>query len=415
MKNIITNKESINGLEQYLYYSYKSIIYKRIHAKDLYNIGTNDNTLCYININDIKDDENYNDYFHIISEEEYNKNHNIKSSFAENELKQLLQQSEQAKYIYINNNLEIAIIGTDTFKVVKNNNDVKWIEDRTITSNIRTYSKLNRYITAKYRNELDSVKNDLFTGKPKFSFNRKCNSMLGYCVEYYSKYIVYGKDYLSSYISQAINESKSNSKHDQQFIIKNNLQDKIHLLNEASNEIVIRACILKYKNEIAMCYGQTISEKITTTSVFQLMQSNYKDFINTVVALGIKTANFVKKALYQNNPVKNIICPILQAKHIAGLADYITEDTILDIKVTNTIDETYIKQVLAYHYMSTMRSDLHIKRVIVYDAVSGKSVTVNITPKNLTSESTYKMLAEAEELHRLEEARKLEESKSNLD
>ena len=41
-----------------------------------------------------------------------------------------------------------------------------------------------------------------------------------------------------------------------------------------------------------------------------------------------------------------------------------------------------IRQVLAYHYLSTKRSDLNIKRVIVYDATSGKSITVNIDPKN---------------------------------
>ena len=60
------------------------------------------------------------------------------------------------------------------------------------------------------------------------------------------------------------------------------------------------------------------------------------------------------------------------------MADYITANTILDVKVRNYIDEKCIRQVLAYHYLSTKRSDLNIKRVIVYDATSDRAVEVNI-------------------------------------
>lgn len=167
-------------------------------------------------------------------------------------------------------------------------------------------------------------------------------------------------------------------------------------LTETSDEIIIRACLLKYKNEIALYYGDQASTKIITASVFTLLQANYEDFVRLVIALGTKTAQFVKETLYSDKDAQNNVLPGLQAKHIVGLADYITEDTILDIKVTNTIDETYIKQVLAYHYLSTMRSDLHINRVIVYDATSGRYVTVNITPENLTQQSTFTMLKEVE-------------------
>lgn len=167
-------------------------------------------------------------------------------------------------------------------------------------------------------------------------------------------------------------------------------------LTETSDEIIVRACSLKYKYEINLCYGNQASAKIATASIFTLLQANYEDFIHLVIALGTKTAQFVKETLYPDKEAQDNVLPDLQTKHIVGLADYITEDTILDIKVTNTIDETYIKQVLAYHYLSTMRSDLHINRVIVYDATSGRSVTVNITPKNLTSQSTYAILKETE-------------------
>ena len=261
---------------------------------------------------------------------------------------------------------------------------------------MKVYTKLNRYITEKYRSELTNAESLLFTGKNQFALNRKCNSMLGYCVEYYSKYKVYGKVYLEEYINKALQEAKGQSARSKSVINKYNLADKVQVLTETSDEIIIRACLLKYKNEIALCYGSKASMKITTVSVFTLLQTNYEDFIRLVIALGTKTAQFVKGTLYPDKDAQDNVLPDLQTKHIVGLADYITEDTILDIKVTNTIDETYIKQVLAYHYLSTMRSDLHIKRIIVYDATSGRSVTVNITPENLTQQSTFTMLKEVE-------------------
>ena len=66
-----------------------------------------------------------------------------------------------------------------------------------------------------------------------------------------------------------------------------------------------------------------------------------------------------------------------------------TLDTILDVKVRNNIDERCIRQVLAYHYLSTKRSDLHINRVIVYDAVSDKAVVIKISEDNLNNKNVF--------------------------
>lgn len=383
--------------KQYIYYSYDSCIYKKIAAKDLYNIVMNDDSFNCIDIDDIKDKEEYKKYFKIVDEKEYNASGYNSSYFSKAELIKLLQISQRHSYNYIYNDNLVATNGVDNFKSVKNEKkEVIWIEDKTVTSNIKLYTKLNRYITEKYKNELASAKSYLFTGKNQFALNRKCNSMLGYCVEYYSKYKVYGKKYLDDYIHKALQEAKSQSASSKSVIEKHNLADKVQALTETSDEIIVRACSLKYKYEINLCYGNQASAKIATASIFTLLQANYEDFIHLVIALGTKTAQFVKETLYHDKEAQDNVLPDLQTKHIVGLADYITEDTILDIKVTNTIDETYIKQVLAYHYLSTMRSDLHINRVIVYDATSGKSVTVNITPKNLTSQSTYAMLKETE-------------------
>ena len=115
-----------------------------------------------------------------------------------------------------------------------------------------------------------------------------------------------------------------------------------------------------------------------TVDFEKLAEKEYEYFVNLVVELGTKTAKYIKETLYLNCEAKDNIDPNLSIKHISGLADYITEDTILDVKVRNNIDEKCVRQVLAYHYLSTKRSDLNIKRLIIYDAVSGKSVTINM-------------------------------------
>ena len=130
------------------------------------------------------------------------------------------------------------------------------------------------------------------------------------------------------------------------------------------------------------CFGSITSKVIKTVSIYKLASNEYEYFVNLVVELGTRTAEYIKNVLYENKVPKNDIDPNLSIRHISGLADYITEDTILDVKVRNNIDEKCIKQVLAYHYLSTKRSDLHIKRVIVYDATSDKAVVVNISEEN---------------------------------
>lgn len=259
-------------------------------------------------------------------------------------------------YKKINNDQESAIVGTDLMKFA----DGKWIEDRTVTGKISRYSKLNTFIQNKYAKYLTESKVKLFNGKNNFKFDTRCNSCLGYLVEYYSKYLVYGKKYLGTFIEDAMKESK---------------------VDYINDYIIIRACMLKYRKMMTAVYGSYLAKVIKTISTEQLIKDNYKEFVETVIALGKKTAEFVKEKLNITEQLaqdEKLYDPNLSIRHIAGLADYITKDTIIDIKTTNNITEKYIKQVLAYHYLSTKRSDLDIKRVIVYDAVSGKSVEINL-------------------------------------
>ena len=148
---------------------------------------------------------------------------------------------------------------------------------------------------------------------------------------------------------------------------------------------IVRACIQKYKRMMIECFGSGVTRFIKGISEEQLRREKYRDFVSLVVELGVRTAKYVKETLYRNQKPRNNVDPNLSIQHINGLADYITEDTILDVKVRNNIDERCVRQVLAYHYLSTKRSDLHIKRVIVYDATSDRAVTIDISDANIVS------------------------------
>lgn len=293
-------------------------------------------------------------------------------------------------YDKITNDKESSIIGVDLMRPINSNIDksdlrssadeMTWTESTSVSSKIGNYNKFNLFISQRYYEELEYAKEHLINGKNDFNLDRKCNSALGYCVEYYSKYLVYGKSYLSAEIKRAQKEARGNTINDY---------------------IIIRACMLKYRELMMISYGSGVSKVINTISIEQLLKEKYDYFVNLVVELGTRTADYVRKTLYKNKKAKNNIDTNLSIRHISGLADYITEDTILDVKVRNNIDEKCIRQVLAYHYLSTKRSDLNVKRVIVYDAVSNKAIAINISPANLTCSDKWENIRNSSENNEL--------------
>lgn len=269
--------------------------------------------------------------------------------------KQYNSYKDQPKKIY--NDRESAIIGVDLMQQNKINETFVWSESKAVTSKIGNYNKLNSFISTRYADELKHAKIHYFNGKLSLGLNKRCHSMLGYCVEYYSKWLLYGDPYLGSFIKQAMKEAATNTPDDL---------------------VIIRACMFKYKALMVQCFGTPMKKIIKTMSVEQLEKREHDTFVKLIMWLGLKTANYVKSALYSEIPISNNIDPNLSIRHIAGLADYITKDTILDVKVRNTIDENCVRQVLAYHYLSTKRSDLDIKQVIIYDAISDRSIIIPI-------------------------------------
>lgn len=270
-----------------------------------------------------------------------------------------MQTRQFKSFSQVYNDRHSAIVGTDLMKYITSDLHL-WIEDRSVTSKVTKFSKFNSFIQKEYADELSKAEDKLFNGKNKFDFNTRCNSCLGYCVEYYSKYLVYGEEYLANEIVKALKESHTNN---------------------ISDGIVVRACMLKYRNTMQQAFGGYVAKLIKTIGVETLIQSDYREFVQTVVKLGTSTAEFVKQRLnipdFSNGECLN--SPILTIKHIAGLADYLDEHTIIDIKTTSNITAAHVRQVLAYHYLSTKRSDLDINKVIVYEAVTGKFVEIDLS------------------------------------
>ena len=258
-------------------------------------------------------------------------------------------------YFKIDNDYEISAIGPNFMKYVGG----KYIEDCPVTSKVAQQSKFKRFLTRKYCKEIEQTRGLTFSGENYFGFDKKCNSCLGFCVEYYAKIKLFGDDFYMPFIKEAMNEAKT------------------YILDDA---IRVRAAMLIYRTEMAMCYGQVLTGIIPTISVSKLIEENYSKFLQTVIALGNKTAKFVLDNLY-NGSSNNCFPkhdPDLSVNHISALCDFLTKDTILDVKCTSSITSRNILQVLAYHYLSTKRSDLSVKRLIVYEAVTGKYVEINV-------------------------------------
>ena len=267
-------------------------------------------------------------------------------------------------YTKVVNDRELTIIGIEDFKLVKSKNNGKTIftprEITTLTSKISGNAKFSQFIENKYKKQIDSVKNQLFIGKNNFGFtDNRINKVLGYLVEFYAKYNLYGKVFLMPYTSIAMSNLKCGW----------------------DDNVAVYACFLKYVDEMKRAFGEaTAKALIKGVNMKDLIIKNGLSFIQTVIQLGTKAAEFIKS----NMDVKQLSFgdklydPNLSTKHITALCDFITHDTIIDIKVTNYITIKEVHQILGYYYLSTKRSDLDIHTLIIYDATSGNSVTINL-------------------------------------
>ena len=266
------------------------------------------------------------------------------------------------------NDYESAAISCEYFKYLSDCK--KWTTIKSISNFLdKSSSTAVAFIDNKYKEELDYgvqfiKEHHLSTGKNNFNFNKICNSCLGWLVEFYAKYLIFGRDFLFDEIKEAQGEAKT---------------------DEENQSIIFYACYLKYKHIMINTFGSVIAKFIKGPSISDYIKEDYKEFVNTVIALAKRTQDFLINQLHLQFRKDGLLFDEkLSIKNITGKADFITEDTIVDLKTTNNITKRYIRQVLFYHYLSTKRSDLNVKRVIVYDCVSNSYVEIPINVKNYT-------------------------------
>ena len=260
--------------------------------------------------------------------------------------------------ISIYNCFDSAILGGDTFTQSKRGGKRIWTNNTSITAKIAHHSKLDAFIDSIYALEIQTSESLLYSGHNPYNFgNKRINSCLGYCVEYYSKYLILGEKYLYPFIQQIRNDRKE-------------LTD---------STIIVRACILKYKKMMALAFGESVDYVIPSISI-DALNSNH-DFIATVQSLAYKTSLFLRKRLSLSDISKH--SHILSVKGIVGLIDITDGKTIIDIKTTGHIDRSMIKQVLTYHYLSSFRLDMNVNKVIVYDAIADRHV--ELEPRRVVS------------------------------
>lgn len=246
---------------------------------------------------------------------------------------------EKNKYISYNktiNDKEIAVIGTNPGS------------SRNVTALLRggDYNKFYRYVIKNYKNLLDIGNTQSFSGKTSYEFNKKSlQQCLGNVVQYLAEYYIYGNKFLKQYLQTT----------------------------RPSNFDLVYACIQRYRIELNQIFNVP-SGKIHLPGWCTLKEN--EQFINEAVKLASKTAEFLKAEGIKNEHIMHD--PNLSNEHIKGLADFITEDKIIDIKCTNHLEEPDIMQLLGYYYLSTKRDDLHIKELIAYDAISGKCIKINV-------------------------------------
>ena len=257
---------------------------------------------------------------------------------------------EKYSYKKITSNKELAIIGPDTMHYGRGN----WTLDKSVTSKITKYCKFNNFLCDKYKEILTDKAKECYSGTNNFNFPEKANSCFGYCVEYYAKYIIYGENYISAWLSSK---------------------------KEKTNEAVISACMNKYKEEMSLYFGEHTENLVTTISEPTLKKEHYREFVKSVVSYGKKAAERIEEMMHLKSEYEEtgiVYNSNLSVEHISGKCDFVNRNTILDLKCTNTITTTHIKQVLGYYYLSTYRSDLQINRLIIYDVVRDKNIIIRL-------------------------------------
>lgn len=280
------------------------------------------------------------------------------------------------------NNSVLAQLGPETWHLMRHHirgslgipgsDNYLWEPDIAVTNRVKTFSKLVRFLRQYYKKEYESAMQQIFTQKQNFAFPKNVNKALGFLVEHYAKSLIYGPAYLSSYYQIAIKE-------------KYGTYNVCNIDPSLEPLIRIRACLMKYRDEIKTAYALQSARFLPAFSIDTLSKKEYQTFVETIQTLGQSTANWLQQ---YTQPGDEIYRPIIQTQFLSGLMDVITKESIIDIKCTGAITEYMILQVLAYSYLAQYISNVHIKQAIIYDAVTQRSVIIPITTPPHNAEIT---------------------------
>ena len=327
--------------------------------------------------------------FQICYDEKYQANYiNIKNySFYKEVIEKypktgpLLEIHEYIHYSKKINDREIAILGPDTIQEVMHKDKKgkiirgEIIEDKKLTSKMRQHCKFKKFIEKKYGSILKKKLKIFFRiSKNKknnnYGFDKRFNSSFGYCVEYYAKIELELIDY---------RRFKEDAKKD---LISYYNKNK-HKCDNENDILKVRIAALFYKEEMEKYYSNFIGKKIKPPSIYSLIKDNFA-FVEKVIKFGNIAKEFICEKVYGGKIDKNhLYDPLLSVNHISALCDFISKDTILDLKCHSANKECLL-QILAYHYLSTKRDDLKIKKLILYDPTIDSIKSENFIEIDLT-------------------------------
>ncbi len=287
--------------------------------------------------------------------------------------------------VFINeiNDREISLLSGD-MKISKRGNSYTWIEDKNVTSKVAKYTKFNIYITRKFSDILNKVEPYYYRKDNDIFKTKKFNTMFGWCVEYTSKLLfeLFSQNSNCYGIKVKLSMQLKESILDYDF-------DKIRsmLSSYSVKAFLVKEAIDIYKAQMISVYN--ISQTMIPSMSYEKLIGE-TIFVSKVYDTALQVFNFLKEKydLTEDNIDEKFLNNVgkcnLSVKHIYGLADYIIGDTIIDLKCTSSIDEKYMKQLLAYYWLST-KHNMDIKKIMIYEAMKNKYVLIDMETGEVNS------------------------------
>lgn len=285
----------------------------------------------------------------------------IDSEVMKNFKSELAQLSSQQHFSYtvIENNFELAVLSGDTYRI---NRDGFLSENKGVMYLIGHDTKARQFIEQRYDSILKQFPQlQVRKRSVDYGFSTDLNKVLGYCVEYYAKYLLYGENYIRGELNKIVQA--------------NHLSE----LEAALPATAVLACLEKYKQSIATAYGEYQLKIIRTPSLNRLLEEAGQRFVDEV----IKQAQVAVSYLLQYKETLQQYSCLLKTNHIIGLADFINEECIFDLKCTGQLKSEHVKQICFYHYLSTKRSDLDIKFGYLINTLTAQVLIADFQKNNL--------------------------------